>query len=97
MATTQLSTLDKRYGKPLVDMMTGGFERHIDHAGGVLQSFKLQGCEGDWLLIISAVFNEVYMVSFVGAVTAAGAVLAAEKKIRANELKWKKDKWKNGQ
>lgn len=88
------TTIEKRYKRPLIFMMTGGFEYLVDKAGGVLQSFRLSGFEGDWLLVISVTFDERWRVAFVGGVTAAGCLASAEKKLRSGDLKWGKDKYR---
>lgn len=97
MAGVQASQLEKRYGRVLTFMLTGTLEHLIEKLGGVFVSFTLRGAEGDWLLIIRADFDGRAMVGFCGGVTAAGAVVRLEEKLRANELKWRADRFKNGQ
>lgn len=93
MTSIQLTELEQRYKRPLVFMLTGGFEHLIDKAGGQLQSFTLRGYEGDWLLVIRVTFDERWRIGFVGAVTAAGALVRAEKQLREGDVNWQVDRY----
>jgi len=93
MGNAQLEQMVKRMGKPSVYMLTGGFEHLVEKSGGELLGFTFRGYVGDCLLVIRSEYNEKKMVAFVGGVTAAGCLCAAEEKLRNGGLKWRPDRY----
>lgn len=96
MGIVQMPELEKRYGRALVYLLTGGLEHGIENGGGVLSGFTMRGGHGDVLLIIRARFEHGAMVAFIGGPHAAHVLKTAEKKIRSGELRWRVDRYDNG-
>ena len=91
MGNKKNSSEVKRYAKPLVYMLTGGFEFLVEEAGGECKGFSIKANYGDALLVIRADFEGTAMVAFVGSATGAGAIVRAHHEFRNGGLKWRED------
>ena len=94
MARAQFSELEKKYAKSVIYMLTGGLNSLAEKEGAQLQGITLRLEEGDCLLVIRALVGERHMVAFVGGVTGAGALHKAHTELRAGEMKWVPDKYR---
>lgn len=97
MGESQLGSLRKKYSKPVVYMLTGGLEYLVGEAGGELQGFSMRPQYGDALVVVRAEFEGKAMVAFASSATGAGAISRLHKELRGGKLKWRPDKYKNGE
>lgn len=96
MGIPQMPELQKRYGRTLVYLLTGGVEELIWGQGGRMSGFTVRGGHGDVLLIVRARFEGKPMVAFAGSSSAAASLKKLEQQLRLGQLRWRPDKYANG-
>lgn len=88
---------EKQSNKELISSVNYGLEEAVEHAGGVLSGFSVKYGEMDYLMTLRADFGANKMVCFVGAPSLRDCFRKAEHLAWCDELRWKADKFKNGQ
>jgi len=97
MGRQSLTEIADSHGTAVVYMVTGGFEHLVHEAGGVFLGFSLRSTMADSLLVIRAEFPAGRMVAFVGAGSGAHCLSRAHKDMRNGSLKWRLDRFHNGE
>lgn len=88
----------RKYGQPVVYLLTGGIEHLVDASGGVFLGMSIRSAQGDALVVVRADFEGKRMVGFASGATAAGALVRLHTDLRGEGLKWRQDKYaKNGE
>lgn len=88
---------ERRRVEALIKALEFGINNAISNQGAALKGIAIRYSEFDCLLTIKADFNGTRHIAFIGSDSMMNCLIKCDRAAVENNLRWKKDKYHNGQ